>query len=81
MKPQIIKGNYWTLQFYYPVGKKKLYGQIYNNITDEVMEESIITNLVDYYMMADFLRVADNHKSKTNNITPLLLQPFIQIHE
>jgi hypothetical protein len=73
MKTQTIKGNYWSLQFYYPVGKKQLYGQIYDNKSDEMIDEDIVKTQEDYDFFIEVLTIADNNKSKTENITPMFV--------
>ena len=44
MNPHIITGEIFTLQFYQPVGKYMIYGQIYNNETEDVIVELPIYN-------------------------------------
>lgn len=70
MKEQTIVGNYWSLLFYYPDGKKQLHGQIYDNRTDEWIDEDIVKTQEDYDFFIEVLTIADNNKSNTENITP-----------
>jgi hypothetical protein len=66
MKEQETKGNKWTLVFYYPVGKKQLYAQIYDNVTEDVIEEDVITNQDDYDFAIEVFTLADANWSKNN---------------
>ena len=61
MKEQVIKLSKWTLKFYYPVGKKQLYGQIYDNITGEVIEDGKIKTQADYDFAIEVITLADNN--------------------
>jgi hypothetical protein len=73
MKEQTIVGNYWSLLFYYPDGKEQLHGQIYDNRTDEWIDEDIVKTQEDYDFFIEVLTIADNNKSKTENITPMFV--------
>jgi hypothetical protein len=61
MREQVIKLSKWTLKFYYPVGKKQLYGQIYDNITGEVIEDGKIKTQADYDFAIEVITLADNN--------------------
>jgi hypothetical protein len=68
MKEQEIKGNKWTLVFYYPVGKKQLQGKITDNFTQEVVKQGKIKNQEEYNFAIDFFTKADTNWTKNNMV-------------
>jgi len=66
MKEQEIKGNKWSLVFYYPVGSKQMYSQIYDNMTEDIVDESVVNNQDDYDFAVEVFTIADGKWTADN---------------
>ena len=64
MKEQVIRLSKWTLKFYYPIGKKQLYAQIYNNATGDIIEDGRIRTQEDYDFAIEVITTADSNLQK-----------------
>ncbi len=65
MEEKELEGIKWNLLFYVPLGQKKLHAQIYDKITEDVIEEGVIKTQEDYDFAIEVFTMANENIKKS----------------